>query len=97
MSTKPTMVVLFNIKNSHILTLSLPTEEVFHVNGQNRPVTNIPVVDFHSRIVSNTHFFSVLAAIIRESSEDFAVHSSTDRIAPNASDLSAADWLYQHT
>ena len=36
-------------KNSHLLTLSLPTEEVFQVNGQNRLVANLPVVDFHSQ------------------------------------------------
>ena len=39
----------FQSKNSHLLTLSLPTEEVFQVNGQNRPVANLPVVDFHSQ------------------------------------------------
>ena len=45
MITKTTMVVIFNLQNSHLLTLSLPTEEVFQVNGQNRPVANLPVVD----------------------------------------------------
>ena len=49
MFTKTTMVVIFNLQNSHLLTLSLPTEEVFQVNGQNRPVANPPVVDFHSQ------------------------------------------------
>ena len=49
MITKTTMVVIFNSQNSHLLTLSLPTEEVFQVNGQNRPVANLPVVDFHSQ------------------------------------------------
>ena len=43
------MVVIFNVQNSHLLTLSLPTEEVFRVNGQNRPVVNLPIVDFHSQ------------------------------------------------
>ena len=47
--TKTTMFVIFNLQNSHLLTLSLPTEEVFQVNGQNRPVANLPVVDFHSQ------------------------------------------------
>ena len=42
-----TMVVIFNLQNSHLLTLSLTTEEVFEVNGQNRLVANFPVVDFH--------------------------------------------------
>ena len=41
------MVVIFNLQNSHLLTLSLPTEEVFQINGQNRLVANFPVVDFH--------------------------------------------------
>ena len=49
MITKTTMVVIFNLQNSHLLTLSLPTEEVFQVNGQNRPVANLPVVDFQPR------------------------------------------------
>ena len=41
------MVVIFNLQNSQLLTLSLPTEEVFQVNGKNRLVANLPVVDFH--------------------------------------------------
>ena len=43
MITKPTMVVIFNLQNSHLLTLSLPTEEAIQANGQNQPVTNLPV------------------------------------------------------
>ena len=35
MITKTTMVVIFSLQNSHLLTLSLPTEEVLQVNGQN--------------------------------------------------------------
>ena len=49
MITKTTMVVIFNLPNSHLLTLSLPTKEVFQVNGRYRPVANLPVVDFHSQ------------------------------------------------
>ena len=49
MITKTTTVVIFNLQNSHFLTLSSPTEEVFQVNGQNGPVTNLPVVDFLSQ------------------------------------------------
>ena len=49
MITKTTMVVIFNLQNSLLLNLSLPTEEVFQVIGQNRPVANLPVVDFHSQ------------------------------------------------
>ena len=47
MITKTTMVVIFDLKNSHLL--NLPTEDVFQVNGQNRLVANLPVVDFHSQ------------------------------------------------
>ena len=43
------MVVIFNLQNSHSLTLSLPTEEVSQVNGKNGPVANLLVVDFHSQ------------------------------------------------
>ena len=46
MITNTTMVVIFSLQNSHLLTLSLPTEEVFQVNSQNQPVANLPVVDF---------------------------------------------------
>ena len=49
MITKTTMVIIFNLKNSHLLTLSLPKKKVFQVNDQNRPVANLPVVDFHSQ------------------------------------------------
>ena len=51
-------------------------------------------------------FFSVLAAIIRENSdkqlvlrivETLPFIHQPDRVAPKASDVSAADWLYQHT
>ena len=134
------MVESCNLQNFHLLTLSLPTEEVFQVNGQNRLVANLPVVDFHSQpremltpkppntwlsvflwvywfsspsirvwtslSVSDAVFFSVLAAIIRESSDKQLVLRivkalpfihQPDRGAPKASDVSAADWQYQHT
>ena len=39
----------FQLKKSHLLTLTLLTEEIFKVNGQNRPVANLLVVDFHSQ------------------------------------------------
>ena len=51
-------------------------------------------------------FFGVLAARIRESSDKQVVLRivktlpfihQPDRVAPKASDVSAADWLYQHT
>ena len=43
------MVVIFNLQNSHLWTLSLPREEFFQVNDQNRPETNLSVVEFHSQ------------------------------------------------
>ena len=49
MITKTTMGITFNLQNSRLLTLSLPTEEIFQVHGQNRPVANLPVVDFRSQ------------------------------------------------
>ena len=49
MITKTAIVVILNLPNSHLLTLSLPTEEVFQVKGQNRSVANLPVVEFHSQ------------------------------------------------
>ena len=46
--TKTTMGVIINLQTSHLLAWSLPTEEVFQVNGQNRPMANLPVVNFRS-------------------------------------------------
>ena len=46
---KTTMVVIFKLQNSHLLTLSLPAEEIFRVNDQNRPVANFRVADFPSQ------------------------------------------------
>ena len=46
MITKTKMVVIFNLQNSHLWNLSLPTDEV---NGQNRPAANLPAIDFHSQ------------------------------------------------
>ena len=50
MITKTTIVVIFSLKNSHLLTLFLPTEEVFQENSHNRLVANLPVVDFPSQL-----------------------------------------------
>ena len=55
------MVVILNLQNCHLLTLSLPTEEVFHIDGQNRPLANLPVVDFH---LSRGHFFTCVVSTI---------------------------------
>ena len=49
MITKTKMAVIFNLQYSNLSTLFLWTEEVLQVNGQNRPVANLPVVDFHSK------------------------------------------------
>ena len=43
-------IIIFNLQNSHLLTLSLLTEEVIQVNGQNRPLANLQVVNFHSQL-----------------------------------------------
>ena len=45
-----TMSVIFNIKNSQLLAWFLPIEEIFQVDGQNRPVANLSVVDFRSQL-----------------------------------------------
>ena len=140
MITKTTMVVIFYLQNSHLLTLSLPTEEVFSGKKakiglwqifqllililsrekywhQSHRICNfrfffkyigfLPLLrKFEPQSVSDTDFFRVLAAIIRESSDKklvlrivkaFPFIHQPERLAPKASDVSAADWLYQHT
>ena len=46
---KQTMGLIFNIQNFQLLNWSLPTEEIIQVTGQNRPVANLPVVNFRSQ------------------------------------------------
>ena len=89
MITKTTMVVIFNLRNSHLLTLSLPTVVDFHSQPRKMPTpkplnTQLSVTVF--TVCQQYEFFSVLAAIIRESSnklpcaesrEGFAVPLST--------------------
>ena len=41
-------VTFLNTQNSHLMTWSLPSEEIFQVHGQIRPVANLSVVDFRS-------------------------------------------------
>ena len=48
-SQKQTMDVIFNKQNSQLLTRSFPVEEIIQVNGQNRPVANLPFIDFRSQ------------------------------------------------
>ena len=55
MTTKTKMVVIFNLQNSHLLTLSLPIDEGLQVNGQDRPEANLPLVDFHSQPKKNAN------------------------------------------
>ena len=43
---KQIMGLIFNIQNFQLLNWSLPTEEIIQVPDQNRPVANLPVVDF---------------------------------------------------
>ena len=108
MMSKTTMIVILYLQTSHLLTFSLPTEEVFRVNCQNRPVANLPTVDFQSfpaegngntkatkfvtfgfpfcilvfflfqktfnlTVDERYNFFSVLAAIIRQTSDKLFV------------------------
>ena len=46
---KHAMDVIFNAKNSQLFTWSSPSEEILSVNGKNRPVASLPVVDFRSQ------------------------------------------------
>ena len=46
---KQTMGLICNIQNFQLLNWSLPTEEIIQVTGQNRPVANLPVVNFRSQ------------------------------------------------
>ena len=46
---KQTMGLIFNIQNFQLLNWSIPTEEIIQVTGQNRPVANLPVVNFRSQ------------------------------------------------
>ena len=43
------MGVIFKIKNSQLLTWSLPTKEMVQVNDMNRPMSNLLAVDFRSQ------------------------------------------------
>ena len=48
-SSRTTIGVIINLQNSQVLTLSLPTEEIFQVHSKIRPVSNLPVVGFCSQ------------------------------------------------
>ena len=49
MITTTLSVIFFNLQNSRLLTLPLPTKEIFQVNGQNRPAANLLFVNFRSQ------------------------------------------------
>ena len=49
MITKIKIGIILNLQNSDLLRLSLATEEVFQMNGQNQLMGNLPVVDFRSQ------------------------------------------------
>ena len=53
-----TMSLFFNKRNSRFLNWALPTEEILQVHGLNRPVANLPVVDFRSQPLDVRFFFS---------------------------------------
>ena len=46
---KHAMDVIVNAKNSQLFTRSSRSEEILSVNGKNRPVASLPVVDFRSQ------------------------------------------------
>ena len=131
-----TKTTIFNLPNSHLLTFSLPTEEVLQVNGQRQISQSSIFLLSQKRCKHQNHWirnfrffswyigsspswknlnlavcqrygiFSVLAGIIREISDKQLVLRivktlpfihQPDREAPKASDVSAADWFYQHT
>ena len=86
------MGVIFNLQNSSLLTLSLPTEEIFQVNSQYRPVANRPVVDFRcqppqsEKVTANYLVLRIVSALP-------FIHQP-DRKVRKASDVSAADLRY---
>ena len=53
-----TMSLFFNKRSSRFLNWALPTEEILQVHGLNRPVANLPVVDFRSQPLDVRFFFS---------------------------------------
>ena len=43
------MGLIFNIRNSQLLTWSLPTEEFLQIHGESHPEANLLDVDFRSQ------------------------------------------------
>ena len=90
---KHTMGIIFNIQNSRI-------------HGQNRPVANLPVVDFRSEPREKFHhqghwkrnfrfFFPYFAFLPFSRKVWTPFFHQPDRVAPNASEVSASDWRYK--
>ena len=100
---KQTMGIIFNIQN-------------WRIHGQNRPVANLPVVDFRFQPREKFHhqsywiriflfFYSVswfsslssksLNITVCKTVKASPLFHQADRLARNASDVSAADWRYQ--
>ena len=46
---KQTVGLIFNIRNSQLLTWSLPTEEFLQIHGESHPVANLLDVNFRSQ------------------------------------------------
>ena len=87
------MDVIINLQNSSLLTLfSLPTEEIFQVNSQYRPVANRPVVDFRCQ-PPQSEKVTTNYLVLRIASALPFIHQP-DRKARKASDVSAADLRY---
>ena len=61
------MVLIFDLQNSHLLTLSLPTEEVFQVNGHNQPVANTEPCKCHTcvRTASYMCAYSIILVCVQ--------------------------------
>ena len=102
MMIKKRVVCLLSVDLYSSLRTGASTYGLGHVGRNKTPSLNI----VWSRALQRYRFFSVLAAIIRESSDKQLVLRivkalpfihQPDRVAPKASDVSAADWLYQHT
>ena len=51
---KQTVGLIFNIRNSQLLTWSLPTEEFLQIHGESHPVANLLDVNFRSHPRENT-------------------------------------------
>ena len=46
---KQTVGLIFNIRNSQLLTWSLPTEQFLQIHGESHPVANLLDVNFRSQ------------------------------------------------